>query len=146
MAVVPASSRTPALQLAYVEFTSSVTVNATLEGTPNDVVTAGALVFDGITKICIECYARGVQPGSTGFVVNNLWDDTTNLGFIGSASFSAAGTLVEPFYVARFLTPTAGSHEYKWRAWRTVADGSILAGSGGIGANLPGYIRISRSS
>ena len=127
---------------AYVELTTSVTVNATVEATPNDVVSAGSVAFDGSTRVRIECYFPRVGTGAvSAATVLNLWDGATNLGRLGQPS---AGAVVdEPFLAARYLTPSAASHEYKIRGWRTGADGHVTAGAGGAGDEIAGYIRIS---
>ncbi len=128
-------------ELAYVEFTSPVTVSATSEGTPTAVVSAGAVVY-AAARIKIEFYAPGYNTGNgTGAnLLANLWDASTNLGRIAVAQ---GVNLIYPIYAVRYLTPTAASHTYKIQAWQTVANGTILAGSGGVGAQLPGFIRVS---
>jgi hypothetical protein len=133
-----------AVELAYVEFNASVSITATVEATPNDVVSAGAFTFDGATRICIEFEATEMETGTTAgsFVLLNLWDDTTDLGRFAIVENSATGLVGVSVHRRRFLTPTAGNHTYKVRGWRVNSDGSVSAGAGGVGLTLPGYIRI----
>jgi len=132
-------------QLAYVEYTGAVTVSATSEGSPNDVVAAGSLTFDGTTRICIEFYSPRIDVGATAgsFVVVNLWDgDSTDLGRI---AVHALASSVSSCLVRRFLTPPNASKNYKIKAWRVNSNGTIQAGAGGAGVSMPGYVRITKA-
>lgn len=132
-------------ELAYVEFTSTVTVNATAEGTPNEVVSAGAVSYDGTTRVKLEFFAGRCNVGTTAgsFVVCNLWDgDSTDLGRIAVAAAGAASGISLPLYGVRFLTPSNASHTYKIKAWRVNSDGAIFGAAGGAGVTLPGFVRV----
>lgn len=131
-------------EIAYVEFTSDVTVNGS-EGSPNDVVSSGAITYTG-SKIKIEFFCPEIDSGAgTTFCIISLWDDTTDLGrFLVTGQSSGTGNdQVNPVYGVRYLTPSAGSHTYKARAWKVGNNGTVNVGSGGAGNNLPGYIRVS---
>lgn len=131
-------------QLAYVEFTASVTVSGS-EGSPTDVVSAGALTFDGATRACIEFYAPFVVAGGSAnsLIVFNLWDGVTDLGQISlTQNPNASGQIGTPVFVQRFLTPSGASHTYKIRGWMFGANGTVFAGAGGVGVKMPGWVRI----
>lgn len=145
MTGTPQSSRSAGpTQLAYAEITAAVTVSAVAEAAPNDVVSSGAVTYDG-TRICIEFYSPEVTVAGTAgsFTILNLWDDVTELGRIAVLAH-ASGT--QPMQVAtyaqRYLTPTAGSHTYKIRAWRVNANGTVGAGDGTAGNDHPAFIRV----
>lgn len=136
-------------QIAYVEFTSNVTVSSTTEGTPTDVVDSPAHTYDGATLICIEFFAPQANcTTASGAMLISLWDGAANLGRLGATQESAAsGLVIYPLLLRRFLTPSAASHTYKIQAFCTAAAaGTIGAGSGGSGNNLPGYIRVTSGS
>ena len=57
----------PDNQLAYVEFTSTVTISSTSAASPNDVVSAGAVSFNGSDTVCIEFYCPALVGASSGF-------------------------------------------------------------------------------
>jgi hypothetical protein len=131
-----------AADLEYVEFTSNVTVSATGSATATTVVTAGSESFDGSTRVCIEFFASNVQCGADAndAVLIHLWDGSTDLGRLGSFQ---NGSQAAPCFLRRYLTPSNASHTYSIRAWRTVNNGTVEAGSGGTSnQRLPGYIRI----
>jgi hypothetical protein len=128
--------------LAYIEITSNVTVNATVEATPNTVVSAGAVTFDGATKVKVEFYSPGVIVGASAgsFVVLNLWDnDATDLGRMALVAWAATQS---PVYAERYFTPPAASKTYKIKAWRINSDGTVQAGTGGAGTIFPACMRI----
>jgi hypothetical protein len=121
-----------------------VTVSATVEATPDDVVSAGAIVFDGLTRVLIEFFCGRVDVGATAgsFVLCNLWDDTTDLGRL---CVMALANVIAPVKGERYLIPTAASHTYKIRAWRVNSNGTIQASTGGVGTQMPAFIRISEA-
>lgn len=134
-------------ELAYVERTSNLSVTATTAATSQEVVSAGAISFDGATIVMIEFFAPAVNPGADGDIVFNLFDGATDLGRIGHCAVIASGsTTGQPWQTircARRLTPSNASHTYKITAWRAAANGTVIAGSGGTDpAYLPAFIRI----
>jgi hypothetical protein len=131
-------------ELAYVEFTSNVTVSSTTEATPTDVVSAGAVTY-AAARIRVDFCAAGVlMGGSNGALSLTLWDGSTDLGRIGSWQQEAASGQVNiPTMLSRFLTPSAGSHTYKIRGFSTNSSATILVGAGGTGVRMPGWIRVS---
>jgi hypothetical protein len=124
-------------EVAYVEFTAPVTLtNAThTELAPADIVSSGAITYVA-NPILVEFYAPNYVPGGNGAI--NLWDGTTDLGrLIDNVAASPAG-----IYLPRRLTPTAASHTYKIVGWANGGNGSVVAGAGGVGVEMPGFIRI----
>lgn len=134
-------------QMAYVEFTASVTIASSTEGTPTDVVSAGAVTYDGTTKVCVEFYAPGCVTNATagsGFFLD-LYNDGTSLGrlLVVQNPVGGASGLNVALFARRFLTPTSGSHTLKVGGWSfSSANPVVSAGAGGTTANLPGYIRV----
>ena len=131
-------------EIAYVEFTSLVSVTATVEASAQDVVSSGAIAYDG-SRIKVEFFSPEVEVGSTAgsFVVLNLFDGSTDLGRIGLVENSATGVVGAPVYCQRYLTPSVATHTYKIVAWRVNSNGSVHGSAGGTGADLPGFIRVS---
>lgn len=138
----------PGFEIAYAELTSHVTVSATSEASPTNVVSAGAVTFDGSTRVKIEFFAPRVDIANTGgaFVIVNLWDDTTT--DLGRICVAQTQSLFLPLYGVRFLTPAAATKTYRIRAWRVNGDAVITASTGGGGAGLeevPAFIRITKA-
>ena len=130
-------------ELAYVEFTSPVTVSATSAATATTVVSAGAVTYAAV-PILIQVFVPVVDTLAAGRVgVFVLYDGSTNLGRIGESFISGAQQAAEMNGFRR-LTPSAGSHTYSLRAWRVVGDVQAQAGSGGTADAdlLPGFIRV----
>jgi hypothetical protein len=137
----------PGYLFASAEITSPVTVSATVEATPDDVVSSGAFTYLS-TPVRIEFYAPRVDVGGTAgsWTILNLWDDTTELTRIAAVTHTAGTQVVEvPVYAVRYLTPTAASHTYKIRAWRINSNGSVQAGGGAAGQFAPAGIRVTKA-
>jgi hypothetical protein len=134
----------------YTQFTSSVDIASTSEGSPTTIVTAGAHTFDGATLACIEFYAPGFTTNAvagSGFFLD-LYQDGTSLGRMCIIQNPSAGSgLTTPLFARRYLTPASGSRTYKIGGWSfSAADPVVNAGAGGTTATLPGYIRITSGS
>lgn len=136
----PSYSLPPGYEYAYTEFTSAVSITATTEGTANTVVTASAVTFDGSTVVLIEFSAPSVKAG-TGNIIMCLFEDGTAIGNIGFND--NAGKFV-PMRLGRRRTPANGSRTYSVRAFVDAGTGSVTGGAGGAGANVPGWIRITK--
>jgi hypothetical protein len=123
--------------LAYVEFTTDVTVSGT-EGAPTDVVSSGELILDG-RPVWVEFNAYGLLTSATAAdaVVINLWDGATDLGRWALAVTPAAAAMAVPVHARRRITPAVGSHTYKVRAWKATNNGTVRATG-----TFPGYIRV----
>lgn len=136
-----------ATELAYVEFTSNVSVSAVSDATGNTIVSAGAVTYTAV-KHKIEFWTPQALLAATaaGVLIVNLWDASTNLARIGYFDSQNAGSGDGgPMYCCRYITPTAGSHTYIIKAWVSGTGAAATmkggAGSGGT-AMMPGFIRV----
>jgi len=124
-------------RLAYVEFTSDVSVTATTAATANQVVSAGAVTYEA-APIEIEFWtARYTAPAQQTWLL--LRDGTTILGTFGNVQASDA----EPgMTLKRSITPTAASHTYNVAAYLGGAGtGTFKAGTGGSAGDGTTYLR-----
>jgi hypothetical protein len=133
-------------ELYYAERTTALTLSSTSSTSPDDVMAGAALTY-AATPIVIEFYAPAYQTPSTAAGHNcniTLWDGATDLGLIAKVvgPGNSVGTTQTPIYVVRKLTPTAGSHTYKIRAYFANTAGTFNFGAGGVGNFLPGFLRI----
>ena len=144
---LPSSVLPSTADIAYVEFTSAVTIASVVEAAATQVVSSGTITYAASTPIWIEFFAPAVVAGGAGVSGGiNLYDSGTNVGRLFDATIvapSASGYDVPLGTLRRKLTPSAGSHTYKISAWNTGASNFIVeAGAGGAGVMMPGYIRI----
>ena len=126
-------------ELAYTEKNNSTSITATVESSSNTVVTADAIYCDG-SPILIEFYAAKLVIGSS-YIVVTLFDDSTSLGWLVNTSATQGGGTY-----SRRLTPTFGKHVYSIRAFVSGGTGTVEAGAGGSGNQMPAFIRITRAS
>jgi hypothetical protein len=123
--------------LAYVEFTADVSVTGT---SMVDIVSSGAITY-AATPIVIEFSCIRATSGGTGNLEIHLRDGATDLGMF--AQVSTVVVQAHGLHVARKLTPSAASHTYVISGKNSAAQTStIVAGAGGAGNNMPGYIRV----
>jgi hypothetical protein len=147
MALVPASSHADSssggsTELAYVERTTSQTVTGS-EISPTDIVSSGAVTY-AAARILIEFYSPAVTVGSgSSSCIVTLWDGASNLGWFALSGQTSASQVSAAMYAKRYLTPSAGSHTYKVRAWPGVGTALIDAGAWGSGTYPPMFIRVS---
>jgi len=131
-------------EVNYTEYTATVSVTATTEGTANQIVSSGAITYEAVPHM-IEFFSPRVTPVASGVVLRFVLEDsTTVIGHIGRVELNATGTSAVPVFLARRLTPTAASHTYNVRAYTASGTASVEAGAGGAGILLPGFIRIFR--
>jgi hypothetical protein len=136
----------PGYELAHVTFSASVTANNVAEASATEIVSAGALEFDGFTAVLLQFYCPALALGGalTGGI--NLWDGSTDLGRMFDGTVVSTTATNYPVSLTRRLTPSAGSHTFSARIWTTTASNFVaVAGTGGAGAALPGHIRIVRA-
>jgi hypothetical protein len=120
-----------------------VTVPAT--GVAADIVSAGAVTFDG-SPVLIEFYAAAASPGAGANCTLHLFDGATDLGYIAQFYNGGAGTILFPVFVTRKITPSAGSHTFKITGISGGATCGIAAGPGAASGDYqPAYIRVSRA-
>jgi hypothetical protein len=124
--------------IAYVEFTSNVSITATTEGTAQTIVDSGAITYEA-APIVVEFQSADVVASGGGSLFILLQDGATVLGRM--ASYPANGR--SPLFVMRRFSPTAASHTFKVTAHNSAAGTStVTAGAGGAGTTMPGFIRV----
>lgn len=133
-------------EVAYQEITSAVSLTATSEATSQAVLTAPAFVADGTSQYLIEFFAPSVSPpGTSGqFVILSLYQDGVCLGQLGVVQNNGANPIATPSRLTRRITPAAGSRTYSIRGFVSSGTGSVNGGAGGVGGNLPAFIRITK--
>ena len=129
-------------EVAYVEFTSTVSITATSEGTANQVVTASAIVYENVPHLITFSSSRLVAPASQTLSLS-VFDGTTSLGVIAALGATSPAQQT-PYERAFRVTPSAASHTFNIKAWVNGGTGSVEAGAGGPATRVPGFIRITR--
>lgn len=131
-------------EFSYVERTTILTVTATVEASADTFVSSAAVAYDGSTRVCIECFSPEYGTGASGVLVVTLWDGATDLGRLALvAGDTAAGRWTG--VLRCFLTPSAATHTYHIKAFRSAASAYIEGGAGGTGNRMPAYIRITKA-
>jgi len=129
------------LEYDYVERTTTLSVTPTSDATAADFIVGNAVAYDGSTRVRIEFCAPYISSSSGQAVVCNLYDGSTDLGRV----MEGFGVVDSPGKAVVYITPTAATHTYKWRAWKTGGTASIGAGGSGAGAYFPAFMRISKA-
>ncbi len=124
--------------LDYVTQATSLTVTATTDATAQAFVTGNSVSYDGSTAICVEGFAENASATVTN--ICNVYDGSTDLGRVWQMN---GGFNIAVFF-RFYLTPSAGSHTFSLRFWKTSGTAAVNAGAGGAGVTSPGYIRITR--
>lgn len=146
-------------ELAYVQVTTGVSVTSTSEAAPNDVLTFGAVTFDGSTIVVLEWHCPYAAWGSGGVspsCIVNLWSGTTYpTNIIGRiwvtdfTGFTGSNMQINNAAHAFFrFTPPAGTFTYRIRA--NVSGAAPMAFNAGTGAGgavgfTPMWARIVRA-
>lgn len=129
----------------YAPFTATVAISATTEATAQVCATLPSITFPSLQVVEFEFYSPQVLPAALAgaAIIFVLWDNTAgvSLGLLGSVGNPAAAVLSSPALMVRRLTPAAGARIYSVRAYRTGGNGSVVAGAGGVGAFVPGYLK-----
>lgn len=136
----------PGYEFAYVEFSATKTSTSTTFAGGTEVVSAGAVTFDGSTKVRVEFFAPAARSSSSSVnAVISLADGGvagTDLGWMVETS-TITNT---PVYAVREFTPPAGTKTYSVVAWvSSAATATVVAAAGGAGTALPGFIRITKA-
>ena len=123
-------------ELDYVPRTTDLTVTATAAASAQTWIDGNAVIYDGSTRVKVEAFSAAWDGGGTGANVGllELYDGSTDLGVLAQV----AGTGV--MYGVYFVTPSAGSHTYHVKAWKS-GSGSIRAASG---TYVPAWYRITK--
>ena len=133
------------VQLDFVAITADLSITATSLATAHTVVTGNSVTYDGSTQVHIEffCPLASVYTASN-VLVFELFDGTTDLGEFTQIR-SGTGLLQIPVKLEAFLTPSAGAHAYKIKAYLAAGSGPgialYFATSSGF---LNGFLRISK--
>lgn len=142
------SQQQPGTELDYVQITSSVTVTGTSEGSPTTVITGTSRSYDGTTILIEFMSPRTEIAGAAGdALVVDLYEDSTILGrlHVRNTVVGSSVNHIDSAYGALRRTPSAGTHQYIVKAWKTTGSTvSIGAGAGGTGANVAAFLRITR--
>jgi len=136
-----------ARKIDYVEKTSDTTISATSAATADTCITSSPIVYPGGMEICIEIYSPSLVPSGSNSadLIVTLWEDSTDLGIIGQTGTTAASPpSFSSMFARMFRTPSAGSHTYIVKAWRTVGNGTFSGGTGGAGY-IAAYMRITKA-
>jgi hypothetical protein len=129
----------PGFEYDYVERTTALTVSATTAAGANVFIDGNAVTYDGSTRIKVECFAPYFQGNN--FIAVSLWDGSTDLGSVAQSNVNSP----VPCYGVRFVTPSAASHTFHFKAWRGTTSGEVNADVGGAGTRVPGFLRITRA-
>jgi hypothetical protein len=133
---MPAASSLPGEEIAYVEFTSNVSITGT---GAVDIVSSGAITYTA-TPIIIEFWCRAATAGPSANLRLLFMDGATELARMAAW---ATNFTEQDVYAKRRLTPSAASHTYKFAGQNVGSQTStIVAGAGGAGVDIPGFIRI----
>ena len=130
--------------IGYTEFTSPVSVTATVEATPTDIVSAGTITFDG-NPVWVEFYYPYFQlpPAAGGALYLTLWNDTTQIGRFAASEAESTTVRTQPGGTfKRKITPTAADHVLKVSGFVSSGTAVVGAGAGTSITYEPGYIRI----
>jgi hypothetical protein len=121
----------------YVENTSStISCSGASAAAASAIIDGNAVTYDGSTRIKIEFGCYSINNGG----IVELYDGSTDLGRMG---FGNSGLC---FYASRILTPSAAAHTFHIKGWRTTGTNmNIDSGSGGTGAVLPAWYRITKA-
>lgn len=138
----------PGSELSYVEFSTSVTANTVAEASAVTVVSATGIAFDGTTTVKVQFWCPGLAFGSATTTAGlNLWMDGADQGRLYDTASAAPASGTYPVGVMeREMTPSAATHTFSVRIWSVAAINFIaIAGAGGAGTRLPGFIRVVRA-
>lgn len=153
MALVPPSSRgllsdgsnAPGFEIGYDQITAGVAITATTLAAPTTVIAGSSHTFDGLPVIA-TFYACGFSANAGAIVTCWLQEGigVTTLFELVTISNPAASGIQDPCFAQARFTPTAGAHTYSVVGTRSVANGSIIAGTGGGGSDAPAFLRFQR--
>lgn len=135
-------------EITYAEITADVTINQSTDALAVTVVNAPVIEYDG-KLVLIEFFCEEAKPPDVdgGALTVTLWDDTTDLGRLWTVRTAAVMNGGTGVHAARRLQPTRGYHAFKIKAFNAagVGNGTIVAGPGTAGDELPAFVRISRA-
>jgi hypothetical protein len=125
-------------EVGRVDFQSTVNVTGT---SFVNIVSLGAITYEAVPHL-LEFWAFRSQAGASGTFSIHLRDGTTDLGQLHSLSATGRSDAVK---LEHNFTPSAASHTYVISGINGASQTStVLAGAGGAGTVMPGFIRITR--
>jgi hypothetical protein len=144
------AATTPSVDLDYVELNSRVTIPFATAASEDDaftLVTSHAREYDGTMAVMFEFFVPEMHQGSTDATITFvLFEDDEAIGILGEFQRPGDGWSTAMTCRRRWIPPE-GEHVYRVKAWVTVSDATVTAGSatgGGTGVNryMPVYLRI----
>lgn len=122
-------------------------------GTNNFGISAGTNAYIGgtATAVCdgspviVECLIPRVDVAATGDMYVDIEVDGTSYGRIGNIYNPGTQVDAQTLYMSQRLTPSAGVHTFRVRAYATGATTTIVTGDGATYATLAqAYLRVSK--
>jgi hypothetical protein len=138
----------PGHEFDYAQITTGTTVTATTEAGADVSITGNAVAYDGSTVVMIEffCPYLYISSGVGREIDVYLYDGAGSIGLLTNLVNVAASDLYVSVHPAVRITPSAATHTYSIRAKKTSGGGgSIGAGTGGSGAVMPAFMRITKA-
>lgn len=130
---------TPGTELDYAQITANVNVSH-LEASADVILTGSPITLDGVTRIRVEFYAQVVETPSNGYDFNlGLFEGSSIVRLLVGRYTSAGGVLDVEANGVCYLTPSAGTHTYSIRAYRSpgTSGTAIVAAGDGVGDDFP---------
>ncbi len=139
----------PGFEIGYAEITANVNITDTAENTATQLIPGGPYTFDG-GAVVAEFFTGELITDTNAagdVVIVTLFEGATQIGRLAVfKTMVVAQNMVGPVYTRYRFTPTSGAHRYKLCAFATSTTGTpkIAAGSGGVGAFVPAYLRFTK--
>ena len=132
-------------EIQYTQITAPVSISSSTEATPTDCITGASLAVLNVPTL-IEVMVPLLASSTSGIVFLSLWEDSTQKGRLTSATSEFYNTGGPNYCNGIFgfrYTPTAGNKVYKVAGHVSGGTpGTLTAGAGGVGANVPAYMRV----
>lgn len=132
----------------YATKTSDTSITGTNEAGAQTVISGASVAYDGSTRVEIEVGLPAIVPATTdgAEVVVILLEDSTVLGRIMDHRTSSGTTaILSTPKASLFRTPSNASHTYTVKAYTSTGTSTIKAGTGGTGAYVPAYLRVTKA-
>ena len=124
------------LELDYATRSTDLTVSATTGATADTWITGNAVTYDG-TKVYICGYAPFQNATTSAELIIELYDGSTQIGRAFQSDYGGS------MYFELAYTPSAASHTFGLRAWRTGSNRTISVATSWIG---PCYMKVLATS
>jgi hypothetical protein len=136
-AQLPAAAAGAGAELVYAQITANMTISGGA-GSPTLIVQTPAYTFDGSTVVYLEFHTPGAQIGASDQLIFLCLEDAPSIAtFPPVSSGGSAVVILWPVFYRFKWTPAAGSHVYKWYAYRNTNNGIVHAA-----AATPTYARV----